>query len=67
MDVAAGALLTREDLAARYSVPKATIDQWAYKKYGPPYFRVGRYARYRIEDVLAWEGRQASVPGEPAR
>lgn len=55
------AFLSRGDLATRYGVPKTTIDQWAHKGYGPPYFKIGRYARYRVEDVLDWEQQQKAA------
>lgn len=31
-----------------------TLDQWAYRRIGPRYVKVGRYRRYRPEDVEAW-------------
>lgn len=55
-----GAFLSREDLAARYGIPKTTLDQWAHKAYGPPYIKIGRFARYRFEDVLEWEQQQST-------
>lgn len=55
------AFFSRDDLAARYGVPKTTIDQWAHKGYGPPYIKIGRYARYRASEVLAWEQRQQAA------
>jgi hypothetical protein len=50
--------LTREDLAERWQKPKATLDQWAGKGYGPRYALFGRAARYRLSDVEAWEEEQ---------
>ena len=41
-------------LATHLGVPKRTLDQWAYRKIGPRYIKVGRYRRYRSEDVAAW-------------
>lgn len=55
-----GAFLSRDDLATRYAIPKTTLDQWAHKGYGPPYIKIGRFARYRVEDVLDWEQRQGT-------
>lgn len=58
--VTPGAFLSRDDLAARYGIPKTTLNQWAHKGYGPPYIKIGRFARYRLEDVLDWERQQGT-------
>ncbi|WP_231951374.1 helix-turn-helix domain-containing protein [Nocardia terpenica] len=52
--------LTREELAARLKVPAKTLAAWAARKprKGPRYAMVGRYARYRLADVIAWEDAQ---------
>ncbi|WP_435062054.1 helix-turn-helix transcriptional regulator [Amycolatopsis thermoflava] len=47
-------LLSIEDLADYLGVPKGTLYQWRTKGYGPPGRRVGKYVRYRPEDVDAW-------------
>ncbi|MDP9329835.1 MAG: hypothetical protein M3P11_04235 [Actinomycetota bacterium] len=31
-----------------------TLEEWAYRRTGPKYLRLGRHARYRIRDVEAW-------------
>jgi predicted DNA-binding transcriptional regulator AlpA len=50
--------LTTQELADRVGVPLATLYYWrAYKK-GPRAMRIGKYVRYRMEDVLAWEQSQ---------
>lgn len=51
-------LLTMQDLADRYSVPLQTIRIWRTRSYGPAGFPVGRYVRYRLADVEAWEQSQ---------
>ncbi|HEY9412635.1 MAG TPA: helix-turn-helix domain-containing protein [Jiangellaceae bacterium] len=43
-----------EDVAAYLGIPTKTIYEWRCKDYGPKGFRVGRYVRYRREDVEAW-------------
>lgn len=35
-------------------VPVSTIYQWRYRGVGPRAVRVGRYLRYRWEDVERW-------------
>jgi len=47
--------LTRMEVAARLRIAPKTLDQWAHKRYGPPYARFGKYARYRLADIVAWE------------
>jgi excisionase family DNA binding protein len=50
--------LTRKELAARLGVPATTPAQWASKGTGPRYARFGRHVRYRLSDIIAWEGEQ---------
>jgi excisionase family DNA binding protein len=53
-------LLTVEQLSDLLQVPVGTIYQWRHRSYGPPGLRVGRYVRYRAEDVDRWlEGLEA--------
>lgn len=48
-------LWTPEDVSAYLGgVPVSTLYQWRYKGIGPKSRRVGRYLRYRPEDVRAW-------------
>ena len=47
-------LLTVEELAEYLGVPVATLYQWRHRGEGPPGFRVGRYIRYRRNDVEQW-------------
>ena len=39
---------------AELKVPKATLDQWAYRRVGPPFMKIGRHRRYRRVDVERW-------------
>jgi hypothetical protein len=62
-------LATRTEVAAHLKVPPATLEQWAYRRLGPRYVRVGRHARYRWADVEAWldaQERQPSDSGDAA-
>lgn len=54
-------LLTRAEVAELLQVPEATLARWAYMGQGPTYFRVGRWARYRRSEVLAWLDGQRRV------
>ncbi|WP_372455493.1 helix-turn-helix transcriptional regulator [Nonomuraea sediminis] len=47
--------LTPEDLAERVGVPVSTVYQWNSRGGGPRFMRIGRYVRYKIADVNAWE------------
>ncbi|HVV09238.1 helix-turn-helix domain-containing protein [Amycolatopsis sp.] len=47
-------LLSISDLSEYLGVPKGTLYQWRTKGYGPQGRRVGKYVRYRPEDVDAW-------------
>ena len=50
--------LTRQEVADRFRVPLQTTNMRAHKGYGPPYAIIGRGARYRLADVIAWENAQ---------
>lgn len=50
---------TVQDVAEFLRVPVQTLYEWRTKGYGPKGIRVGRYVRYRREDVLAWVESQA--------
>lgn len=41
-------------IAEFLGVPLRTLDQWAYRRTGPPFVKVGRHRRYRWEAVHAW-------------
>lgn len=47
-------LWTVEDVSAYLGIPVATLYQWRSHNRGPAGRRVGRYLRYRPEDVKAW-------------
>lgn len=50
--------LTRPELATRLRVEISTLASWASSGIGPRYARFGKYARYRLSDVIAWEEAQ---------
>ncbi len=47
-------LWTVEDVSNYLGVPVGTLYQWRSKGYGPAGRRMGRYVRYRPEDVRSW-------------
>lgn len=50
--------LTPQNLSERLGVPLKTVYIWRERGKGPRGFRVGKYVRYRLEDVEAWEQEQ---------
>ncbi|RBM21724.1 excisionase [Prauserella sp. PE36] len=47
-------LWTVEDVAEYLGVPVKTLYDWRTKGYGPEGKRVGKYVRYKPDDVIAW-------------
>jgi predicted DNA-binding transcriptional regulator AlpA len=47
-------LWTIEDVAEFLAIPPQTLYRWNYLGTGPRRIKVGRYVRYRPEDVEAW-------------
>jgi excisionase family DNA binding protein len=47
-------LWTIEDVSDYLGIPVGTLYQWRTKGYGPAGRRMGKYVRYRREDVRAW-------------
>jgi excisionase family DNA binding protein len=52
-------LLTVQELADLLQVPPKTIYTWRYKRIGPPAVPLGRYLRFRADDVAAWLEKRA--------
>ena len=55
-------LLTVQELADLLQVPVKTIYTWRYKRIGPPAVPMGKYLRFRAEDVAAWLDSHADAP-----
>jgi excisionase family DNA binding protein len=47
-------LLTVNELAQYLDIPVATVYAWRHRREGPPGFRVGKYVRYRWNDIQEW-------------
>jgi predicted DNA-binding transcriptional regulator AlpA len=58
--------LTVEDLARREGVPVQTVYGWNKTGTGPRFMKIGRYARYRLADVIAWEDSRTVASGRTA-
>ena len=54
--------LTRPEVGERLKVPVKTLAQWASQGKGPRYASIGRHARYRLSDLIAWENEQFAAP-----
>jgi predicted site-specific integrase-resolvase len=54
-------ILTNQETAERLRVPLQTLAVWRMNGYGPRFFKAGRYVRYRLEDVEAWEREQVEA------
>lgn len=56
-------LWTVEDVSTYLGVPVMTVHHWRRSGYGPKGARVGRYLRYRPEDVRGWLDEQTRKAG----
>lgn len=54
-------LLTLDELADYLAVPKNTLYQWRTKGYGPQGRKIGKYIRYRADDVDTWIDQQGAI------
>jgi len=50
--------LSTEEVAQRLKVPEKTLAVWASGHRGPRFARIGRFRRYKLDDLLAWEAEQ---------
>jgi excisionase family DNA binding protein len=57
-------MLDRPALSAWLGVPIRTLAQWAYEGKGPRFYKVGRHARYRQEDVETWLAERVKEPSK---
>lgn len=54
-------LWTINDVSDHLGIPVNTLYQWRTKGYGPTGRRIGKYVRYRPEDVDAWVEQQGAA------
>ncbi|MDH6678423.1 hypothetical protein M2284_002626 [Rhodococcus sp. LBL1] len=50
--------MSRKELAGRLNLHPQTLSNWAVQGKGPRHARIGRSARYKLSDVIAWEEAQ---------
>jgi predicted DNA-binding transcriptional regulator AlpA len=55
--------LTIAELASRERVPVNTVRKWNATRSGPRFMKIGRYVRYRLSDVIAWETSRYAAGG----
>ncbi|MBY8860833.1 helix-turn-helix domain-containing protein [Nocardia sp. CA2R105] len=55
MDDRSDSWLTTEEVAQRLRVPPKTLANWASLGKGPRFARIGRFRRYKLSDLMAWE------------
>jgi hypothetical protein len=51
--------LNQIDLARRWRISPRTLERWRWLHEGPKYLKIGGRVVYRIEDVEAFEAKQA--------
>lgn len=55
-DLTKGRLWTIQDVAAYFRIPAATVRKWLQTDQSfPRGVRVGKYRRWKSEEILAWE------------
>jgi predicted DNA-binding transcriptional regulator AlpA len=60
-------LLTPEQVAELLHVEASLLRRWRYERRGPMSFKIGKYVRYRLEDVIAWLDDQRDASGQGRR
>jgi excisionase family DNA binding protein len=55
-------ILTAQETADLLRVPLATLCRWCSTGTGPPYYRLGRYSRWRRSEVFTWLEAQRADP-----
>lgn len=55
-------LLSRVEVEERFGIPKRYLEMAVMRGGGPPFIKLGRLVRYRIDDIEAWLNRQRIVP-----
>jgi len=47
-------ILTTDEVAALLKVPKRTLYRWMSRGESPPYYVIGRHARFKRSEVMIW-------------
>ena len=53
-------LLSREEVEARFGIPKRFLELAVARQNGPRLVRIGGLVRYRVSDILVWLDQQTS-------
>jgi hypothetical protein len=59
-------LFDTDVLADELGVPARTLQDWRYRRIGPPFVKVGALVRYRRADVDRWLAEQTVATGRTA-
>jgi hypothetical protein len=59
-------LIDNNKAAGLLDVKPATLEQWRYRKKGPPFLRIGRSIRYNLSDLHAWVSGSKVAPAQEA-
>lgn len=46
--------VTTKELARIFSISHRTLEQWRWQGKGPPFHKVGRMIRYRIDEAMSF-------------
>ncbi|NNH73002.1 helix-turn-helix domain-containing protein [Nocardia uniformis] len=63
MDTGNDTWLSTEEVARRLKIPEKTLAVWASGHRGPRFARIGRFRRYKLDDLLAWEAERLAHGG----
>jgi hypothetical protein len=47
-------MIDQKELASMLGISVKTLECWRWKRIGPKYVKLGRLARYRMSDVMAY-------------
>jgi len=55
-----GKRYTREEVAKLLKLSVRTLEKWKERRYGPPFYRRGRYVYYPHDGLIAWIEKEKS-------
>ncbi len=47
--------MSTDEVAQHLKIPPKTLANWASLGRGPRFARIGRFRRYKLSDLIAWE------------
>ena len=59
-------MMSEIEVADRWGMSSKSLQRWRTEKRGPPYVKLGKSVRYRLEDVCAYEISQRKLPRDLA-